>query len=236
MLMLGTRENGLIDVKTATAAAAAATAATAATTTTAAAAASTAAAAAATTATTTTTTTTEKMVQQRRWSSRVQAGLGTLYTSLSKRVPNFLFPCMFEPVTLTSSARFLTTTFCFRYTPFDSTRVDGARKGFNLLAIKMQGTNRSREGAEERACSCMCDLGSELRLGERKRRAMIINRMKKKRKKKRETYTSIIHTRENTALVTKAKHAWLLSSKHRGTYTGRGSRTARYRFGVRRGF
>ena len=51
------------------------------------------------------------------------------------------------------------------------TRVDEGRKSCNLLAIKMQGTNRSGEGGEEPA---MCDPGSELRLligGRENRRA-----------------------------------------------------------------
>ena len=52
-----------------------------------------------------------------------------------------------------------------------STLINEGRKGSSLLAIKMQGTNRSGEGGEEPA---MCDPGSELRLligGRENRRA-----------------------------------------------------------------
>ena len=58
------------------------------------------------------------------------------------------------------------------------TRVDEGRKSCNLLAIKMQGTNRSGEAGGK---SLLCDPGSELRLGGReKRRANKINGMGKK--------------------------------------------------------
>ena len=61
----------------------------------------------------------------------------------------------------------------------NSTRVDGGRKGWRLLAIKMQGTNRGGEGPEEPA---LRDPGFELRLGGRhNRRAKIIDGMKKKK-------------------------------------------------------
>ena len=45
----------------------------------------------------------------------------------------------------------------------NSTPVDEGRKSFNLLAIKMRGTNRSGGGEK----SLLCDPGSELRLGGR---------------------------------------------------------------------
>ena len=47
----------------------------------------------------------------------------------------------------------------------NSTRVDEGRKTRNILAIKMQGTNRS--GERGRRAGYRCDPRAELRLGER---------------------------------------------------------------------
>ena len=64
-----------------------------------------------------------------------------------------------------------------------STRVDEGRKSWNLLAIKMQGTNRCGMGWR-RACYVTPDLSYD-KEGERKRRANIINGMGKKKSMKR---------------------------------------------------
>ena len=71
----------------------------------------------------------------------------------------------------------------------NSTRVHEESKGSSLVAIKMQGTNRSGVGGEKRL---LCDPGSELQLvgGREKRRAKIVNRMGKKRQNKT---LSLIH-------------------------------------------
>ena len=48
-----------------------------------------------------------------------------------------------------------------------STQVDEGRNSSCLLAIKMEGTNRSGDGGEK---SLRCDPGSELRLGGREKK------------------------------------------------------------------
>ena len=70
------------------------------------------------------------------------------------------------------------------------TRVDEGRKSCNLLAIKMQGTNRSGEAGGK---SLLCDPGSELRLGgrENRRRAKIIHDGMEKEKEKEKACISL---------------------------------------------
>ena len=63
-----------------------------------------------------------------------------------------------------------------------STRVNEGRKGlsiFAVTAVKMQGTNRSVQGRRRAFYFEVCDPGSELLLRREKRRAKIIDRMKK---------------------------------------------------------
>ena len=72
-----------------------------------------------------------------------------------------------------------------------STQVDEGRNSSCLLAIKMEGTNRSGDGGEK---SLRCDPGSELRLGGREKKKGEYNKWDGKIRKKKVRAKNFHHT------------------------------------------